>query len=82
MQVNDEIAHVGIVDSLLRLGLPGDIGAGIVRKNADDVDLFEILEFASAELSQLAAKDRDATTAFLAVGSSTAMARSPDNPKG
>ena len=50
MQMDDEVPHVGVVDSLLRLGLPCDIRAGIVWKHADDVDFLEVLEFAAAEL--------------------------------
>src|SRR5262245_31916503 len=57
MQMDDEVAHVGIIDSLLRLCLPRDIGAGVIREDADDVDLVEILEFAAAELGKLPAKN-------------------------
>lgn len=57
MQVDDKVTYVGIVDSLLCPGLPGDIGAGIVRKDANDVDLVEILELAAAELGEFAAED-------------------------
>ena len=48
---------MSVIDGLLCPGLPGDIGAGIVRKHTDDVDLFEILEFIAAKLGQFAAKD-------------------------
>ena len=57
MQMDNEVAHVSVINGLLCSGLPGDIGAGIVRKHTDDVDLFEILEFAAAKLGQFAAKD-------------------------
>src|SRR6185312_14469780 len=57
VQVHDEIAHVRVVDGLLRLRLPGDIGGGIVRINADDVELVEILELRAAEIGQFAADD-------------------------
>src|SRR5262245_37854419 len=56
MQVNDKIAHLRIVDGHLRLGLPGRVGAGIVRENADDVELVEILELGAVEPAQLAAE--------------------------
>ena len=56
MQVDDEIAHMGVVDSLLRFGLPRDVGGRIVRKDADDIDLFEIPEFVAAEFGQFAAQ--------------------------
>jgi hypothetical protein len=42
--VDDEVAHLGVVDSHLRLGLPGRVGGGIVGKHADDFDLVEVLE--------------------------------------
>src|SRR4029079_17080814 len=57
MKVNDKVAHVRVVDGLLRLRLPGDIGAGIIRIDADDVDLVEILELGAAELGEFAAED-------------------------
>src|SRR5262249_24013841 len=57
MYMDDEIAHVGVIDSLLRLGLPGDVRARIVRKNTDDVDFIKILEFIAAKLGQFAAED-------------------------
>src|SRR5512144_170344 len=57
MKVNDEVAHVRVVDGPLRLRLPGDIGAGIIRIDADDVDLVEILELGAAELGELAAEN-------------------------
>src|SRR5262245_57353701 len=36
MQMDDEVAHVGVVDRGLRPGLPGYFGALVVRKYADD----------------------------------------------
>jgi hypothetical protein len=56
MQMDDEIAHLGIVDGLLRLRLPGGVGAGIARIDADNVEAVEVLEFGGIELVQLAAK--------------------------
>src|SRR5713226_7512454 len=41
MQVHDKVAHMGVVDGLLRLRLPGGISGGVVRINADDVELVE-----------------------------------------
>ena len=55
--MNDEIAHVGVVDSVLRLGLPGDISASIIGEDANHVDLVEVLEFATAEFGEFAAKN-------------------------
>src|SRR3569623_466160 len=58
MQVDDEIAHVGIADGLLRLRLPGDVGGGVVRVDADDVELGNILELRAAEVGQFTAQDQ------------------------
>src|SRR5581483_9781878 len=56
MEVNDEIAHMRVVDGLLRLGLPSHIGARIVGIDADDVELVQILELGAAEFGKLAAE--------------------------
>ena len=56
MQVNDEVAHMGVVDGLLRFGLPRDVGGRVVRKDADNIDFFEIPEFVAAEFGQFAAQ--------------------------
>src|SRR5712692_8334102 len=56
VQMDDEIAHVRIVDRLLRLGLPGAVGRGIIGIDADDVELGEILELGVVELRQFAAE--------------------------
>lgn len=45
MQVDDEITHMRIVDGLLRLRTPRDIGARVIRIDADDIDLGQVLEF-------------------------------------
>lgn len=71
--MNDEIAYVGVVDSVLRL--PGDISAGIIRKDADDVDLVEVLKFATAEFGEFAARNEMQQLFFLVV-SSAVMSRS------
>src|SRR5437762_6950783 len=56
MQMHDEVTHLRIVDGLLRLCLPGIIGAGIIRIDADDVDLIE-LELDAVDAFKLAAED-------------------------
>ena len=56
MHMDDEIAHVRIVDGLLGLRLPGRIGGRVVRVDADDVELVEIPELVAAKLGQLAAE--------------------------
>src|SRR3569832_710054 len=58
MQVDDEIAHVGIVDGLLRLRLPGDVSGSVIRIDADDVELGNILELRAAEVGQFTAQDQ------------------------
>ena len=55
--MDDEIAHLRIVDGLLRLRLPGGVGGRVVRIDADDVELVEVLEFGAVEVRQLAAED-------------------------
>src|SRR5215468_1945476 len=57
VQVDDEIAHMRIVDSLLRLRLPGNISRSIVREYADDVDFVEVFKLVAAERSELTAED-------------------------
>ncbi len=78
VQVDDEIAHLGVVDGLLRLRLPGRIGGGIVRIDADDVELVEILEFGAVELASARRRRRDGAVACWvgsAIASSSAMQR-------
>src|SRR3954452_18199005 len=52
---HDEITHLGVIHGLLRLGLPCRIGGRVVRKNADDVHLVEILERRVLETGEFAA---------------------------
>src|SRR5262245_12325051 len=54
MHVDDEVAHVGVVDGLLRLRLPGRISGGVVRINSDDIELVEVLEFDLVDTGELA----------------------------
>jgi hypothetical protein len=56
MHVHDEIPHVSVVHSLLRLGSPRRVGAGIIRVDADDVEVVEILELGPAERLKLTAE--------------------------
>ena len=53
--MNNEITHVGVIDALLGLRLPGHMGRGVIRKQADDLDLVEILECHVIEVEQFAA---------------------------
>ncbi len=55
--MNHEIAHLGIVDRHLRLLLPDRMRRGIVRVDADNVDLAQVLEGDVLDVFQLAAQD-------------------------
>src|SRR5215211_6292484 len=57
MQMDDEVAHMGVVDGRLRLRLPGHTGRRVVRIDADDVELREVPELRAPELLELAAED-------------------------
>src|SRR5215471_7982564 len=57
MQMDDEIAHLGIVDGLLRSRFPCRIGGRVVGVDADDVELVEVFEFDIVERRELAAED-------------------------
>jgi len=57
MHVDDEIAHMGVVDGLLRLCLPRGIGGSVVGINADDVELVEIPELNLVQIRKLATED-------------------------
>src|SRR5271168_4201002 len=57
VQMHDEIPHLCIIDGALRAGFPGRISARIVWKDADDVDVAEILEFDIRDVVELAAEN-------------------------
>src|SRR4051812_5732884 len=54
--MHDEISHMRVVHCLLRLGLPGRIGGRIIRIDADEIELVQILEVDCVELAESAAK--------------------------
>src|SRR5262245_1752211 len=56
MHVDDEVPHVGVVDGLLGLGLPGDVSRRVVWKDSNDVELVEVLELEVAETLEFAAE--------------------------
>ena len=56
--MDDEIAHVGIVDAGLGLGLPGGLRGTVVRVAPADVERVEVSEFRAAEHFQLAAENQ------------------------
>ena len=57
VEMDHEIAHLGIVDGLLRLRLPGRMRGGVIRKHADDLHLIEVLEGVVLEIGQFTADD-------------------------
>src|SRR3954452_21115862 len=52
VQMDDEVAHLRVVHRALRLGPPGDMGRRIVRIDADDLDVVEILEGVVLEVDE------------------------------
>ena len=58
MEMDDEIAHVRVIDGLLRLGFPGCMCGCIVWKYTDGLDLFEVLEGRVLEIDEFAAEDQ------------------------
>src|SRR6476469_6395355 len=56
MHMDDEVAHLGVVDGALGGGFPGSLGFGIARENADDIELRHILELVLVESDELAAE--------------------------
>ena len=58
VEMDDEITHMGVIDALLGLRLPGRVGRGIVRKQANHLDLIEILESDVIEVEKFAADDK------------------------
>src|SRR4051794_38536438 len=67
VEMDDEVAHVGVVHGGLRLGLPGCFGALVIRKYADDVEFVEIAELGVRKFRQLAA-EHEMQQLFLGAG--------------
>ena len=57
VQVDDEVAHMGVVDRRLRLAAPSLHRLGVVREEADDVDLGEVDELGRGGVLELAAEN-------------------------
>jgi hypothetical protein len=57
VQVDDEVADVGVVHRRLRLAAPSVVGGLVVRIDSDDVELGGIDELGPARVLELAAED-------------------------
>jgi hypothetical protein len=57
VHVDDIVAHHSIVDGALRGGSPSVMRLFIIRVNANNIEVFRILEFVAAQAFQLTAKD-------------------------
>ena len=55
--MDDDVAHVRIVDGLLRLGFPGSMRARVIGKNSHYVELRAVAELRAVEALQFTAKD-------------------------
>src|ERR1700723_2000490 len=55
VEMDHEIAHVGVVYGLLRFRLPGGMGGRVIGEHADDFHLIEILEGRMLKIGQFAA---------------------------
>src|SRR5579872_3075146 len=58
MQVDDKIAHAGIVDGRLCLGLPDVVSGAVVGIDADEVELGEIGKVKAVGIVELAPEDK------------------------
>src|SRR5690242_5093080 len=58
MHVDDEVAHVGIVDGRRRGTAPRLVGLGIAWEDADDVQLVRIDELGRIRADQLTAENQ------------------------
>jgi hypothetical protein len=56
MKVNDKVAHLGIIDSLLRFRSPGGVGRCVIWIDADDIETVEVFELDPFYVRELAAE--------------------------
>ena len=57
VQMHDEIAHMRIVDGGLRFGFPSVARLCVIRIDADDIKLREILELGSVQMNEFTPED-------------------------
>ncbi len=48
--MHDEIAHMGVINGLLGLGLPGRLCALIIGVDTDDIEVLKVAEFERVKL--------------------------------
>src|SRR5258708_2362384 len=77
MQMHDEVTHLRVVDGLLRLRPPRHVGLGVIRIDADKVDLVEILEFDTSDVSEFAAQHEMQQLLRLSFAAHRGFLRSP-----
>jgi len=58
VNVHDEIAHLGVVDARLCFRAPRRMRCFVVREDADNVELFEILELDALRRNELASENQ------------------------
>src|ERR1700731_4827874 len=57
VEMDNEIAHVGVVHGLLSLRLPGRVSGRVIRVHAHDFNLIEILERSAPQMGQFPTDD-------------------------
>src|SRR5258708_7854184 len=77
MRVPEEVTHLRVVDGLRRLRPPRDIGLGVIRIDTDNVDLVEILEFDTSDVSEFTAEHEVQQLLRLSFAAHRGFLRSP-----
>ncbi len=68
MEVDDEVAHLRVINRLLRTRFPSCMSRGVVRVNAYDVKLRQVLKGHVFDARQLAPKNKVQELLFAALG--------------
>jgi hypothetical protein len=58
MEVDNEIANLGVIDGALRLRTPSVVGCPVVRKNTDDIEFAEIGEVDTVDAIEFAPENQ------------------------